>query len=217
MKKAILIEVDLGTSKHTSNPLIKTRLESEAKKVKHIKLEEVMGKLEQAAKKRENLQRKRGEKLKTLSKKNAEKIMRRHSCAEVEIKKQKDKVTEELEEASQRRRKRINSMVGKLRAGHEKVAEVHNKHKERKKNESQELKKKLEDKLESAESQREKIKDKMIKRLDDHNTEVTRRVKEVRVKKKDQPSTDECYVCDNTEAANKQKSMHKEQMEVEKK
>ena len=218
MKKAIVIDVDMGKSSHTASPPIKARLESSAKKKeKPLKLEEVIEKLEEAAKKREKLQKKRGEKLRTISKKSEEKVMRRHSCAEIDMKRQKDKVTEELAEADQRRRKRISSLVNRLRAEHEKVAEINEKIKEKKKSKALELKKKIDEKLENTETQRKKIINDMVKKLDEHNTEVNKRAENHKLKKKNQSDkmSQNCEVKSQVKEANMQKCMN--YTEVEKK
>eukprot|EP00826_Nyctotherus_ovalis_P042909 TRINITY_DN4483_c0_g4_i1.p1 TRINITY_DN4483_c0_g4~~TRINITY_DN4483_c0_g4_i1.p1 ORF type:complete len:265 (+),score=103.98 TRINITY_DN4483_c0_g4_i1:25-795(+) len=224
MKKGVLIEVDLGNSHTSASPPVKARLENAAKHEKHIKLQDVMAKLEQAAQNREKLQKKRGEKLRTIMKKSKEKIMRRHSCAEVEVKKQREKVFDDLKGAAQRRRERINSMVDKLRAENEKVAEVHQQVKVNKQNSKKELKKKLDERLENTESQRKKLMDEMVKKLEEYNSEVSKRAKEHKSKKQQSPQQtaklppNECQAnLSAKDAASKQKCMSHEHAEVEKK
>lgn len=233
MKKPVLIEFDFTTSSKTANPPVKQRLELSTKKEKEFKLEDVMGKLEQANKKRKSLQKQKTEKLLSLSKKNEEKIKRRHSCEEEEMQKQRGKVMKDHKEVDQRRTQRINSLVGRLHSENKKVIEKCDQVKKKRKNKHDALKKKIAMKQESAERQRKKLIDEMVKRLDQHNAIVTKRAKERKLKKQEQPKevppeahqemgkeiphTKETSKQSARDAVNKQKSMQHEHVEVEKK
>lgn len=172
--KGVLIEIDVCEFSNPSSKPLKPNLSST--KSKKYNLETINKRLERAAIMRETRLQLREEKLQSLAKERMDKIRRKESCDEVVKQEMVTKLAIEHEEAEKRRAQRQKEIVEKLQERHKKVSEIATTVTQRKGEELFTLKRKILEKLEDYEQQREKNKEQRVKKLESYHSKLAKAI-----------------------------------------